>query len=186
MTRSTHAGLAPVRAVILPLIIGLLGAGCATSPPPQLPSRSPSPSGGTGLVEVELVLAPGAEQFFASQHRARVVAADGTILADWEITDAAPPISVPAGTHRLQAFTVFLSDFIQCSADPSGQQHCAAPTLGPSQVCEVPIAVVAGATVGAQYHSLAEGRCDLVMNAASLEAPPGSPGVGTLSVSASG
>jgi hypothetical protein len=120
-------------------------------------------------VEVDLVIAPGSEQFFASQHRARVVAVEGTILADWEITDAAAPITVPAGTYRLQAFTVFLSDFIQCSADPAGQQHCAQPTLGPSQVCEVPIEVVAGATVEAHFRSLPDGRCDLALGPASAE-----------------
>jgi hypothetical protein len=107
-------------------------------------------------------MAPGSKVFFASQHRGRIVAADGTLLADWEITGAAAPVAVPAGSHQLQAFTVFLSDFIQCSADPAtGTQNCAAPTLGPSQVCAIPVEVTVGATVPARFRSLPEGRCAL-------------------------
>ena len=122
---------------------------------------SPSPAG-TGFVKVELEIAPGAEQFFASQHRARVTA-DGAVLADWEITDGAAPIEVPAGSAQLQGFTVFLSDFLQCSPDPAaaGREHCAQPTLDPSQVCALPIEVVAGATVTARFRSLPEARCEL-------------------------
>lgn len=139
----------------------LIGAaaisGCASAPRATLSTE-------TGLVEVELEIAPQAEEFFAAQHRGRIVAADGTVLADWEITAAAAPISVPAGAHQLQGFTVFLSDWIQCSPDPAaaGKEHCEAPTLGPTQVCAIPMDVVAGVTVDARFRSLAQGRCELV------------------------
>jgi hypothetical protein len=125
-------------------------------------TSSPVPTG-AGFVEVTLEIAPRAEQFFASQHRGRIVAPDGAVLADWEITDAAAPIEVPAGGAQLQGFTVFLSDFLQCSPDPAaaGREHCAQPTLGPSQVCAIPIEVVAGTTVSARFRSLPEGRCEL-------------------------
>lgn len=138
-------------AIVLAAIVG-----CASTPAP-----SPT-SAGSGFVEVQLEIAPRAEEFFASQHRARIVAADGTVLADWEITAAAAPVAIPAGSHQLQAFTVFLSDFIQCSEDPAtGNEHCAAPTLGPSQVCAIPIQVAGGTTVSARFRSLPEGRCQL-------------------------
>jgi hypothetical protein len=148
----------PAGVALAALVIGLIVA-CGSTP---APSRSPS-SSGTGFVEVALEIAPDGTQFFASQHRGRVVAADGSILADWEITDASAPVSVPAGAHRLEAFTVFLSDFIQCSTDPStGTQTCAAPTLGPAQVCTIPIEVAAGATVSARFRSLPQGGCELL------------------------
>ena len=139
-------------------VVGILLGACSATPRPTSAAEN------TGFVDVQLEIAPQAEEFFGSQHRGRLVAADGTVLADWEITAAAAPISVPAGAHQLQGFTVFLSDFIQCSPDPAaaGKQHCAAPTLGPSQVCAIPIEVAAGATVDARFRSLAQGRCELV------------------------
>ncbi len=143
-------------------IVAACIVGCGSTPAPS------PPPGASGFVEVQLEIAPDARQFFASQHRGRVIDGDGSVLADWEITDGASPVSVPVGRHQLQAFTVFLSDFIQCSTDPGGASHCAQPTLGPAQVCTIPIEVVAGETVEARYQSLPEGRCELVGGAAAV------------------
>jgi hypothetical protein len=137
--------------------LALALTGCGTRAP------APTSPAATGLVDVELEVAAQADTFFASQHRGRIVAPDGRLLADWEITDAARPIAVPAGPAQLQGFTVFLSDFIQCSPDPAapGKDHCAAPTLGPSHVCAIPIEVTAAATVHARFRSLPQGHCEL-------------------------
>lgn len=147
-----------IRRAVTSTIVAILLAACGAAP-----SSSPSASVATGFVAVGLEIAPEATQFYASQHRGRVVALDGSVLADWEITAGSPPVAVPAGSHRLQASTVFLSDFIQCSADPAapGKETCAAPTLGPSQVCTIAIEVLAGRTVEATYRSLPDGRCEL-------------------------
>ena len=124
---------------------------------------SPTPTG-RGFIVVRLEIAPGAEGFFASQHRGRVVSADGTVLADWEITDGTAPIEVPAGTAQLQGFTVFLSDFLQCSGDPASSvgKRCVQPTLAPSHVCAIPIEIVAGAMLTATFRSLPQAQCELV------------------------
>jgi hypothetical protein len=166
MTRPT-----PLRRAALITIVAttLAVAGCGPTAPV---SSSPA---STGHVIVQLEIAPQAEQFFASQHRGRIVAADGSVLADWEITAAAAPIAVPAGPVQLQGFTVFLSDFLQCSPDPAapGKEHCAAPTLGPTHTCAIPIEIAPGATVEARFRSLPQGRCELVgIPPASEFAPP--------------
>ena len=155
----------PVIAAIAVLVVAC-GPGSAPTP-----TRSPT---ATGFVEVTLEIAPGASQFFASQHRARIVDADGSAPRDWEITDAASPVVVPVGTHQLQAFTVFLSDFIECTTDPTtGASQCAQPTLGPAKICAIPIEVVAGGTVEARFRSLPDGDCQLI---GVTEPTAGSPG----------
>ena len=168
--RRRAGGLAALVASVA-AVVAVVVVGGGSSPAP-----SPTP-GGSGFVEVQLEVAPGAEEFFASQHRGRILAADGTALADWEITAAAAPVTVPAGSHQLQVFTVFLSDFIQCSTDPGGASHCAQPTLGPAQVCALPIQATSGATVIARFRSLPEGRCELVPLPSATASPvlPGRP-----------
>jgi hypothetical protein len=144
-------GVAGVAAIVAGVIVAC--GGPVTGSP--IPARR-------GFVDVELEIAPGTEEYFASQHRGRIVAADGSVLADWEITDGATPIEVPAGRAQLQGFTVFLGDFLECSGDPSGSGgRCAQPTLAPSHVCAIPIEIVAGGTVSARFRSLPEARCEL-------------------------
>ncbi|HET7031311.1 MAG TPA: hypothetical protein VFI34_12425 [Candidatus Limnocylindrales bacterium] len=135
---------------------------CSSHVSPSTPGV-PSPDG-SGTVIVELEIAPEASQFFASEHHARLVTSDATIEKDWQITGAVVPVSAPPGFYRLQAFTAFLSDFIECAPDPAaaGATTCAQPTLGPAQVCAIPIEIVDGGTIRARFRSLPEGRCELV------------------------
>ena len=157
--RRTTVGLMVAAAVLV---------GCRGGPSPA--TQSPV---GSGFVSISLEVVGRGTQFFNSQHRARVVDASNSVIAEWEITAAAAPAVIPAGSWRLETFTVFFSDFLQCSPDPAvpGKERCTAPTLGPAQVCAIPINVDDGATVEATFRSLEEGACDLVAAPAASGSP---------------
>ena len=151
-------GLAPVVAA---MVIAVLASACGT------PAPSGPPTLGTIRVSVQRVA--GAEEFFASEHHATLVAADGRVVADWKLsTDREIPVQAPVGSYTLSTFTVFLSDFLQCSPDPAkpGQEACFQPTLGPAERCEAPIEVRETADVLATFSILADGHCRLELGAA--------------------
>jgi hypothetical protein len=157
-------------AAVAILAVGVLTAACATGAPP-------SPSTATmGAVQIQVARVAGGNEFFASEHHAQLVRVGGSLVADWKINpEAVAPVSVPAGDYRLDTSTVFFSDFLQCTADPgkAGAETCFQPTLGPGEICSVPITVTANATVEAQFTILPDAHCRLEAGA-----PPASPSAG--------
>ncbi len=151
------------RACALAVLVLAL-AGCGTAPPP---SRVP---GTGGYVTVALATAPGSNgSFLAPIHRARLVRADGSVAAEWEVTAAAPPSTeLDPGAYRLDVFTVFVGDVIECVTDPAapGGSRCSQPTLGPAQVCSLDVVLVAGQSTRATYHVLRDGLCGLELGEA--------------------
>ena len=154
------------RAHASPLIavIALATVGCGAATP------EPSASTATGFVVVTADSVEPHATLFNSEDRARVVASDGSILADWAIASRPGPVPVPATTLRLETFTLFFSDWIQCSPDPAapGTEHCAAPTLGPAQICTLEIEVRAGETVETAFRADGSGGCALVVTPAAV------------------
>ena len=121
-------------------------------------------AGPPGSVAVE-VLAPQpvGPVLLVPVHRARVVAEDG-VVAEWQLaTDRPVEVTVPAGRHVLEAWTVFLSDVVVCEPDPAVPegQTCVQPTTGPGMVCRLDIDVRSEAVTRASYVVLGDGRCRL-------------------------
>src|SRR4051812_9536138 len=83
------------------LIAAAALAGCAARTP-----EATAP-GASGFVNVTVDGVVPRATLFNSEDRARVVARDGSIVADWIIASAGGPVAVPAGTLRLETFTVF-------------------------------------------------------------------------------
>ncbi len=107
---------------------------------------------------------PGGEPgFFEPIHRARLIGVDGSVAASWELPEVAMPVPVQPGLYRLEVYTVFLGDTVECVADPAapGGSRCSQPTLGPAQVCTLDIGVVAGQLTRATFHVLRDGLCGL-------------------------
>jgi hypothetical protein len=79
------------------------------------------------------------------------------------VTEGATPVRVQPGVYRLEVFTVFLGDTLECVADPvaPGGQRCAQPTLGPDQICGLDVEVVAGSETRATFHIPQVGLCGL-------------------------
>ena len=77
------------------------------------------------------------------------------------MNEGATPVRVQPGVYRLEVFTVFLGDTLECVADPAapGGQRCAQPTLGPGQVCGLDVAVVAGSETRAIVPHPARSDC---------------------------
>jgi len=148
-------GLRALMAVVLAVI-----AACAG------PTPSPGPP---GRLLVTVQLGPVENPLFEPVRRARAVSVDGAIDVGWRLEEGAAPVEVPPGTYRLEAFTVFLSDFIQCTdtVGPAGPTStCLQPTLGPSQVCAIDVDVVAAGDVTVVYRELDQGRCQLELGSA--------------------
>ena len=154
-------GRLPALAIPAALLAGILAglvAGACGAPP--APSGSPV----LGSVRVSVQRVAGGQEFFASEHHARLVDPAGRVVGEWKLSaDGAAPAQAPIGSYTLSAFTVFLSDFLQCTPDPvrPGLQTCFQPTLGPAQVCSVPIELTATLSVEARFSILAGGRCGL-------------------------
>ena len=119
---------------------------------------SPSPSAASGSINVTVDDQHGTS-FFNAVHRARVVSLDGAEVGAWELVSGAPPIELPVGTYRLEAFTVFLSDFMECPEEPGST--CFQPTLEPITVCKVDLDVPPGGEARAVFTSLPDGLCRL-------------------------
>jgi hypothetical protein len=152
--------LRPGRFPVIVLLVTAIAGGCG-APAPSVP-----PTLGTVRVNVQRVASEG---FFASEQHATLVAPGGLVAADWELsTDGAVPIQAPVGPYILSTFTVFLSDFLQCTPDPGrpGQETCFQPTLGPAERCEAPIEVRETAEVVATFSILADGHCQLELGGA--------------------
>ena len=150
-----------VRLIGPALVVALastLGVGC------DGPDPSPVASGPPGIVRVAVDRSQLGQVFFSSVDHARVVARDGTILADREIAEG-PPVAmeVPAGDYALRVFTVYLSDTLDCDVDPvtGGATNCVQPTLQPGQVCELAVSVAPGGSIEATFIVFANGRCRL-------------------------
>ena len=135
-------------------LVLLIACGAAASP-----SGSPA-----GFVSVTVVneVEPGGS-LLTPIHRAQLLADDGSVVGAWEATEAAAPVAVPPGTWRLEVFTVFLSDHMDCVQDPAASdgERCFQPTLGPGQVCSLAVDVIAGQVTSANFHVLPEGACRL-------------------------
>lgn len=138
---------------ILAAAVAAIVAGCMATPTPLPPGR----------VVVTLDAAPPDNALFEPVRRAHAVSVDGSVDVGWRILEGAAPVELPAGTYRLEAFTVILSDFIQCNEDiPGGSQStCIQPTLGPSHFCAIDLEVRGGGDVSVTYRELGEGVCDL-------------------------
>ena len=155
-----------VRALALAAVIASLIGGCGQA----VPSIAPA----TATVRVVAQRVAGQDGFFATEHHARLTAVDGTIVVDWRLSiDAENEVRVAPGSYTLSAFTVFLSDFIDCVDDPAhpGTQTCVQPTLGPAHVCATPIAVGDAAEEIATFSILADGGCRLDLGGAAPAAP---------------
>ena len=154
---------------LLVMFVASVVAGCGAQVP------RPSESIEMGSIAIRVEQAPGGTEFFRSEHHVRVVSPDGTIAAELTMAPGAESrTAIPAGSWTLEAFTVFFSDFIRCTADPSraGAQVCGAPSLRPAQVCSIPLTVTPSATVTARFEIRPAGRCGLAEEAAD---PPASP-----------
>jgi hypothetical protein len=140
------------------LLIALVLAGCGD----PSPSAIESGPGGFVAVDIDQSVVQG-QQPFEPIHRARLIAIDGSLAAEWQLTQAAAPVRVQPGVYRLDAFTVFLGDTLECVADPvaPGGQRCTQPTLGPGQICALDVVVVTEQTTRATYHVLRDGACGL-------------------------
>ena len=140
-------------------VLMLMLAGCGTAP---APSRVP---GTGGHVTIAVATAPdGNGSFLAPIHRARLVDPGGSVVAEWEVTEAAAPSGeLDPGVYRLDVFTLFLSDYIECVTDPAapGGSRCTQATLGPAQVCSLDVVLVAGQATRATYHVFRDGLCGL-------------------------
>jgi hypothetical protein len=142
------------RFVLAAAVLALLSAACGSSAPSAAPGRA-----------VVTVAPDDGADFFAPVHRARAITVDG-IVAEWRINESGPPVDLPAGTYRLEVFTVFLSDVVTCVEGVGGVggagSTCLQPTLGPSQVCAIDIDVPAGGEVRALFRPSGQGLCQLV------------------------
>jgi hypothetical protein len=140
-------------------LVAMLVVACNGHPDP-----SPVAAGPPGIVRVAVDRSGLGEVFFSSVDHARLVARDGTILADREVSEGPPAeIAVPAGDYALLVFTVYLSDTLDCDVDPvtGGATNCVQPTLQPGQVCELAVSVPPGGSVEATFIVFAQGRCRL-------------------------
>ncbi len=149
------------RSRVVHVLVAILLAGCATDPP--------ATAGPGGFVVVNLAWAPGVQPgFFEPIHRARLIGLDGSLAAAWQVNEGATPVRVQPGVYRLEVFTVFLGDTLECVADPAapGGQRCAQPTLGPDQVCGLDVTVVAGSETRAIFHIPKIGLCGLELEPA--------------------
>ena len=97
--------------------------------------------------------------FFNAVHRARLISRDGAEVGSWELKRGAAPVELAAGTYRLEAFTVFMSDWIRCPEEPGAT--CFAPTLEPITVCAINLDVRPGAKAKAVFTPLPDGLCRL-------------------------
>jgi hypothetical protein len=143
---------------VLRAIAAMLLAGCGTAP------SAPATAEPGGFVTVTIARAPGAEPgFLAPVHRARLIGVDGSVAAAWQVMEPATPVQLEPGVYRLEFFTIFLSDVYVCEIDPAapGGSRCGQPTMGPAQVCNVDVEVVAGQQTHATFLVLREGLCGL-------------------------
>jgi hypothetical protein len=141
----------------LTAFVSLLIVGCGE---PTI-TRSPGP---TGFIVVTLDMsAAGPPSFFEAIHRAQLRGVDGDILAAWQVTAPPERIEVEAGTHRLEVFTVFLGDTIECVDDPAvpGATQCHQSTLGPPEVCSTDVLIAPGRETTATFRVFPEGLCRL-------------------------
>jgi hypothetical protein len=133
--------------------------GCGSTAPSVTPA-----TGAGGFVAVGIVreVGPGPEPF-EPIHRAQLVDVDGSVAAEWQVTQAAAPVTVQPGVYRLDVFTVFLGDTLVCVTDPAAPrgERCSQPTLGPGQVCSHDVIVVANRITPATFHVRPEGACAL-------------------------
>lgn len=166
--RATRWLARPLAVAVWSLAVATIGVGCG----PSVPS-GPKP---LGTIHVIAQRVAGQDRFFAAEHHARLTDANGTVFDDRRLTvDGPTDLSAPIGRYVLSAFTVFLSDFMQCSGDPArpGAETCFQPTLGPAEVCGVQVEVTAAVDVQAVFSILTDGRCRL--DAVPGTAPSGSP-----------
>ena len=140
---------------ILAAALGAIVIGCAATPTPGPPGR----------VVVTLVPAPPDNALFEPVRRGHAVSVDGSVDVGWRILEGGARVEVPSGTYRLEAFTVYLSDFIQCTDSVGGaggpQSTCLQPTLGPAHVCAIDLDVPPGRDVSVVYRELDQGLCEL-------------------------
>lgn len=145
------------RLVALGLVLAsALVAGC------DGPDPSPVAAGPPGIVRVAVDRSRLGQVFFSSVDHARLVARDGTIVADRDISEGPPAaMEVPAGDYALRVFTVYHSDTLDCGVDPvtGGPTNCVRPTLQPGQVCELAVSVPPGGSVEATFTVFDQGRC---------------------------
>ena len=137
-----------------------------------LTACAPAPSPGPpGRIVVTVVPAEPDNPLFEPVYRARAIAVDGSLDVGWRLQPGAAPVEVPSGTYRLEAFTVFLSDYMVCAdefgnvGDPGSTEPpnatCFQPTMGPGQVCALDVEVVPGGEVHLSYEAREEGGCEL-------------------------
>ena len=164
--RARRSGPNVIGKVVL-VIASLVLAGCA--------SATPS-AGPTGRIYIDVVPIDAENPLFEAVFRARAVSADGAVDAQWRIQDGAP-VEVPSGRYRLEAFTVFLSDYIVCAdpfgnvgelgSEPAPDSSCFQPTLGPGQVCSLDAVVPPRGEVRFEYRMQEQGGCELIAAEAS-------------------
>jgi hypothetical protein len=145
----------------LALAVAVFAGACGTPAPSEPPTL--------GTIRVAVQRVAGVEGFFASEHHATLVAPDGRVIADWKLpTDGEIPVQAPVGSYTLSTFTVFLSDFLQCTPDPArpGEETCFQPTLGPVERCEARIDVRETTDVLATFSIMADGHCRLELGTA--------------------
>jgi hypothetical protein len=131
--------------------------------------------GPSGIVRLAVDRSAAGQVIFSSIDRARLVARDGAVVADREISEGPPAeIQIPAGEYILQVFTVFQSDTLDCGLDPAtgGPTNCVQPTLQPGQICELIVSVPAGGTIEATFTVLAQTHCRLTSGLAPVTAGP--------------
>jgi hypothetical protein len=135
--------------VALAVLVAVAIVGCG--------SAVPRPSG-AGQVAVSAVR--GDHLFVGSHQEVRLVGSDGAIVTGAAVPPDAPAILAgPAGEWTLEAFTVFVSDFGECVADPAASSgtRCFLPTLEPTTFCRLPITIVEERTLDVTLTTLQDG-----------------------------
>jgi hypothetical protein len=154
--------------VAVAVVLGMLVLGGCATPTPS--------SGPTGRIYIDVIPVDPDNPLFEPVLRARAVSADGAVDAQWRIQDGAP-VEVPSGRYHLEAFTVFLSDYIVCAdrlgnvgepgSTPAPGSTCFQPTLGPDQICSLDALVPPRGEVRFVFRMQEQGGCELTAVAAS-------------------
>jgi hypothetical protein len=147
------------RAVAAAVVAAVLVSACAPSPNP---SAVPTLDRVADLiVRVELAPVPPPPISGREVH-ARLVAADGRAVDEWVMAERGGGRQVPAGTFRLDLWTVVFSDALACGPDPvSGLESCGPSSSGMGQVCSAELAIDPGDVLELRFQVLAAERCNI-------------------------
>jgi hypothetical protein len=152
------------------MLVAIVGACNSSQPTPQRPSSAVQASGGPASSSV-----PPAHLSIVVDDRHRqpviqssswflsVLDTNAVVIATWQI--AAEPIShdLQPGLYRLQAWTVYESDEVECTTPP-GQaiQSCSAATTPPTATCALDVSLTPGLDARVTYRVFDGETCQLL------------------------